>query len=111
VCWSGAGSKVSRPKPVTSNGYFHGTRAGRAVSPEHISHIPQAAEKRSTVTVPGKQINSELCKAINSLSLQETVEGVPSEEHLTAVKTNSCKTATLNKEYRNLIFALCIIWR
>lgn len=56
VCWSGAGSAVSRPRPSpgTSNSSFHDTRPGGAPSPEDVSRIPQAAGKRSAATGQAK---------------------------------------------------------
>jgi hypothetical protein len=44
-----------------------------------------------------KTINSVLCKAINSFSLQEAVVGVSGEESLDAVKETSNKMALWNK--------------
>jgi len=41
---------------------------------------------------------SELCKAFNSFSLQETVAGVSGEEILFAVKETSSKRTIWNKE-------------
>jgi hypothetical protein len=48
--------------------------------------------------VSSKTINSELCKAINSFSLQAEVAGVSEEEILYAVKENSNKKSIWNKE-------------
>jgi hypothetical protein len=45
-----------------------------------------------------KTNNIELCKAINSFSLQEAVAGVSREESLVAVKETSNKKAIWNKE-------------
>jgi len=47
-----------------------------------------------------KTIKSELCEAINSFCLQETVAGVSGEEILFAVKETSSKNAIWNKEKR-----------
>jgi hypothetical protein len=45
-----------------------------------------------------KTIKSELCKAINSFSVQEAVAGMSEEESLVAVKESSKKEAIWNKE-------------
>jgi hypothetical protein len=54
---------------------------------------PHSSSSRKTLCchTSNKTINSELCKAINSLSLQEAVAGVPRKEHLTAVKETAAK--------------------
>jgi hypothetical protein len=44
-----------------------------------------------------KTINSELCEAIDSFSLQKTVTGVSGEESLVSVKETSKKMAIWNK--------------
>jgi len=44
-----------------------------------------------------KTNNSELCKAINSFSLQEAVAGVSGEESLVAVKETSNKKGYLEQ--------------
>jgi hypothetical protein len=48
--------------------------------------------------ISSKTITSELCKAINSFSLQETVAGVSEEEIPFAVKETSNKKVIWNKE-------------
>jgi hypothetical protein len=48
--------------------------------------------------ISSKTIKRELCKAINSFSLQETFAGVSGEEILFAVKETSNKEAIWNKE-------------
>jgi hypothetical protein len=45
-----------------------------------------------------KTINSEVCKAISSISLQEEVAEVSGEESLVAVKETSNKNTIWNKE-------------
>jgi hypothetical protein len=45
-----------------------------------------------------KTIASELCKAINSFSLQEAVAGVSGEESLVVLKETGKKETILNKE-------------
>jgi len=51
--------------------------------------------------ISSKTIKSELCKAINSFSLQEAVAGVSGEEILFAVKEANNKKAIWNKEKRS----------
>jgi hypothetical protein len=48
--------------------------------------------------VSSKTINSELCKAINSFSLQVAVAGVSVKEILFAVKETSNKKPIWNRE-------------
>jgi len=48
--------------------------------------------------ISSKPVKSELCKAINSFSLQEAVAGVSGEEILFFVKETSNKKAIWNKE-------------
>ena len=92
MCWSGAGSEIPREKsrPGTSNGYFHDTRAGKAPSPEHMRLIHQVAGKLSASAGQAQQSRASCAKLL--------VAGVPREEHLTAVKKKSCKTAILYKK-------------
>jgi len=51
--------------------------------------------------ISSKTIKSDLCKAINSFSLQEAVAGVSGEEILFAVKEASNKKAIWNKQKRS----------
>jgi hypothetical protein len=51
--------------------------------------------------ISSKTIKSELCKAVNSFSLQEAVAGVSGEEILLVVKEISSKKAIWNKEKRS----------
>ena len=51
--------------------------------------------------ISSKTIKSELCKAINSFSLEEAVAGVSGEEILFAVKETSNKKVIWNKEKRS----------
>ena len=51
--------------------------------------------------ISSKTIKSDLCKTINSFSLQEAVAGVSGEEILFAVKETSNKKAIWNKEKRS----------
>jgi hypothetical protein len=51
--------------------------------------------------ISSKTIKSELCKALNSFSLQEAVAGVSGEEILFAVKETSNKKDIWNKEKRS----------
>jgi hypothetical protein len=51
--------------------------------------------------ISSKTIKSELCKAINSFSLQETVAGVSGEEIIFAVQETSSKMAIWDEEKRS----------
>jgi hypothetical protein len=48
--------------------------------------------------ISSKTIKSDLCKAINSISLQEAVAGVSGERNFVAVTETSNKKAIWNKE-------------
>jgi hypothetical protein len=48
--------------------------------------------------ISSKPLKSELCKAINSLSLQEAVAGVSGEEIFFVVKKTSNKKTIWNRE-------------
>ena len=75
VCWSGDGSEVSsrRPRPGTSNGSFHDTRARRAQVQNTSVALLKQQEK---VLLPQvKQIYQQ--RVVQSLSLKEAVAGVP----------------------------------
>jgi hypothetical protein len=87
----GAGNEILRSG--TSNVSFHNA-SGRKVQQTSDPFLT----KMICFHISSKIIKSELCKAVNSFSLQEAVKGVSGEEILFAVKETSNKKATWNKE-------------
>ena len=88
-----SGNKSSRSG--TSNVSFHKVNGGK------VSRCPTHSSSNTKMFyshISSKPIKSELCKAINSFSLQEAVAGVSGEEILFTVKENSNKKAIWNKE-------------
>jgi len=88
----GADNEISRSR--TSNFSFHNANGGKVQQTSDPFLIKQ--QNVLLLYVSSKTIKSELCKAINSFSLQ--VAGVSVEEILFAVKETSNKKAVWNKE-------------
>jgi hypothetical protein len=95
----GAGNEISRPG--TSKVFFPQRQWWEIYNSSRRWTHSSSNTKIFCSNRSGKTTKSELCKAINSFSLQKAVAGVSGEESLVAVKETSKKEAIWNKELKD----------
>ena len=74
----GAGNEISRPG--TSKVSFHNASGGKFIIPADVRPMPSSNTQMFCSNRSSKTIKSELCKAINSFSLQQAVAGLSGEK-------------------------------